>query len=111
MAVDTAQKRFSAMNTFSPWRGTAVVPSGTISGAVRQAIAFLYSGILAQAGVAIAYVQDLNTRLRVYLLAYYGLTGSKDLTTLADRYMDAMTTGDRTQRFRRLMQDATDAMP
>lgn len=48
MAMDTAQKRMSAMNHSSPWRGPLVraSESGTTQGN-RQAAAFMYSGILA----------------------------------------------------------------
>jgi hypothetical protein len=35
---------------------------------------------------------------------------SGDLTQMADRHMDAQTSGDRTQRWHALVQEATDAM-
>lgn len=110
MAVDTAQKRYSAMSMMSPWRTTAVVPSGTIDAAVRQAIAYLYSGILAAGGITIAFVADLNTRLKVYLCAYYSAPASSDLTTLVVRYLRNDATGDYTARMRQLIRDATEAM-
>jgi hypothetical protein len=110
MALDSAQKRYSAMNTMSPWRGTPALPSGTIGGAIRQAIAFLYSGIVAQAGVTIAFVADLNTRLLIYLQAYYTSTNT-DLATLTHRYLRDDATGDYTARMRQLISDATEAMP
>jgi len=48
MAIDTAQKRISAMNLTSPWRGPLVdaTEAGTTQGN-RQAALFMYSGILA----------------------------------------------------------------
>lgn len=46
MAVDTAAKRFSALNVSSPWRGLSYFPTGTITAAERQAVAYLYSGIV-----------------------------------------------------------------
>lgn len=52
MAIDSPQKRFSAMNHASPWRGPSVLPTGTIGAAQRQAALLLYSGILADAPVA-----------------------------------------------------------
>lgn len=45
MAADTAIKRLSAMNIGMPWRGTAVVPSGTVDAGERAAGIQLYSGI------------------------------------------------------------------
>ncbi len=64
----------------------------------------------AGAGPTIPYVADMNARLYVYLCAYYSVT-SGDLTTMITRYTRAMTTGDATQRFQQMIQDATDAMP
>jgi hypothetical protein len=110
MAIDTAAKRFSAMNLLCPWRGVAVVPTGTIGAAARQTVRWLYSGILAQAGIIIGYYADMNTRLRVYLVAYYGLSGAQDLSTLTQRYLDGLPTGDRTQKMQQLINDATGAM-
>jgi len=48
MALDTKQKRFSAISHWSPWRGPSVDPaeSGFTQGN-RQAALFAYSGILA----------------------------------------------------------------
>lgn len=48
MAVDTAQKRMSALHVGCPWRGPLVdaTESGTTQGN-RQAAAYLYSGIAA----------------------------------------------------------------
>ena len=61
-------------------------------------------------GVSIQLEPDMNTRLLLYLQAYYSVT-NPDLTTLATRYMNGLTTGDRNQKFKQMMQDATDAMP
>jgi hypothetical protein len=44
MAIDTAAKRLSAMNTMCPWRGCAVVPSGTVNDSERATVLLLYSG-------------------------------------------------------------------
>ncbi|MDB4786214.1 hypothetical protein OAG36_00620 [bacterium] len=52
MAVDSKQKRFSAMNLRCPWRGPNIVPTGVASQAIRQASAFLYSGISATASAS-----------------------------------------------------------
>lgn len=110
MAIDTAAKRYSAMNVMCPWRHVAVLPSGTVDGAARQAIRWLYSGILAAGGVVIAFVADLNTRLHVYLCAYYSASASSDLTALVTRYLNEDATGDYTARMRQLIADATEAM-
>lgn len=45
MAIDTRQKRMSAINPACPWRGPMVVPTGSASQAIRQAANFMYSGI------------------------------------------------------------------
>jgi hypothetical protein len=49
MAADTALKRYSAMNLGSPWRGLNVVPDVAIPQGERQAVQWMYSGILAEA--------------------------------------------------------------
>lgn len=45
MAVDTAVKRFSALDPAMPWRASAVLPDGTINAADRRALARFYSGL------------------------------------------------------------------
>jgi hypothetical protein len=67
------------------------------------------AGVWAESGaVSIAYVDDMNTRLRLYLEAYYSISGS--LTPLVTRYLNEQTSGDRTQKMKMLIQAATDAM-
>lgn len=46
LAIDTKAKRLSAMNIMCPWRGISAWGDGSIDQADRQAVAFLYSGIL-----------------------------------------------------------------
>lgn len=43
MSADTAAKRLSAMQPLAPWRGNAVVPSGTVDAAERRTVLGLYS--------------------------------------------------------------------
>lgn len=47
MPADTAAKRYSALNIACPWRGLNVVPNVAIPQGERQAVMFMYSGILA----------------------------------------------------------------
>lgn len=47
MPIDTANKRSSAVNVGSPWRGLLPFPDGTIGQADRQHAALHYAGILA----------------------------------------------------------------
>jgi hypothetical protein len=58
---------------------------------------------------ALPFVGDMNTRVLAYLRDYYTVSEG-DLTTLATRYMNELTTGDRNQKWHQLVQDATDAM-
>lgn len=51
MAIDTAAKRFSLMHLAMPWRGPAVVPTGTVDQAERQTFLNYYSGILWEGAV------------------------------------------------------------
>jgi hypothetical protein len=59
---------------------------------------------------ALAFVLDLNTRILVYLRDFYS-DADGDLSTLIKRYLESADsgTGDMTQRFKNLIQDATDA--
>lgn len=43
--MDTPQKRFSAMHLAMPWRGPAIVPTGTVNAAERVTFLNYYSGI------------------------------------------------------------------
>lgn len=52
MAIDSAQKRHSAIHPNCPWRSTVPIP-GTIDQADRQQLAYVYSGI--SAGVLVIY--------------------------------------------------------
>jgi hypothetical protein len=45
MAVDTRDKRSSAIHLMWPWRNQLPTPSGAIPVGLRQEIALLYSGI------------------------------------------------------------------
>lgn len=84
MAIDTAEKRCSAIATRRlPWfRRFAPIPDGTVDAGDRQQVAFVYRGILASAPVTIsglvlsAYGRD-DSLLSAYgkddsLLASYG---------------------------------------
>lgn len=65
MAVDSRQKRMSAMNLMCPWRGPMVdaTESGTTQGN-RQAAAYLYSGILAGVVAAVSAAIGIFIRRR-----------------------------------------------
>lgn len=63
--MDTANKRMSAINVGSPWRGLLPIPDGVISQGDRQHAALMYAGILATAVVAATIpTYDPNTRSR-----------------------------------------------
>ena len=49
MAVDTRDKRSSAINLSNPWRGMLPTP-GTITQPDRQHVPYMYSGIAATSG-------------------------------------------------------------
>lgn len=52
MAVDTRAKRSSAISISSPWRSMLPAPDSAIGQGDRQAVPYMYSGILAGAVVA-----------------------------------------------------------
>jgi hypothetical protein len=45
MAIDTDDRKFSAINIGSPWRGVNSIPSGALDAAEMQSLAFLYTEI------------------------------------------------------------------
>ena len=106
--LDTASKRISSVGLFG--RILALpLPDNTIGQGDRQHIAWTYSGIAATAQAALAFVLDLNTRLWVYLADLYSVSPT-DNTALVRRHLDGQSSGDATQRFKRLIDDATSAM-
>lgn len=53
-------------------------------------------------------ILDLNTRLSVFLNAFYGTSADPDeLTTILDRYLEEEKTGDYTDRLNETIDDAT----
>lgn len=67
MALDTRQKRMSALHPASPWRGPMVDATETgFTAGNRQAADFLYSGIEADSGEpeALATLRPVYTRRR-----------------------------------------------
>jgi hypothetical protein len=46
MALDTRNKRSSAINVSSPWRGMLPVPDGSLDQGDRQQVGLHYRGIL-----------------------------------------------------------------
>lgn len=67
MALDSRQKRMSALNPACPWRGPLEdAPEAGVSQGNRQAMAFMYSGILAGA-VAAGGPEDLLDQIKYRL--------------------------------------------
>jgi hypothetical protein len=108
VAIDTINEKLALMEE-DIWEPALPISPGSLGQDDKQQLIWGYPGLLWGAAALLTFVLDLNTRLMVFLRDYYGVTGG-DLTTLADQYMDAMTDGDRTERFERLIQDATDSM-
>lgn len=92
MSADTAAKRYSAIHIGKPWRGLHVVPDVTIPQGERQAIMFMYSGILATGGFAYTYygspflftAANWKTGILVYAEAYFRATTGTVYTDLYD---------------------------
>ena len=84
-------------------------PIGAVWGAGTWSDTAWEAGTWADEAALLSFVGPINERVYVYLCDYYAVS-SGDLTTMATRYMDALTTGDRNQKWHKLVQDATDAM-
>jgi len=59
----------------------------------------------AEAGAGGPVSGDMNSRLYLYLCTFYSVEG--DLTTMVRRYINEQGTGDMTQRFLQLIDDAS----
>lgn len=103
--LDTRSKRASSVNVLLSFIAAPVLPDGTLGQGDRQHAASLYSGILAAAGSALAFILDLNTRLRQLFDATYSRTGI-DNTTGYSTYAAGLT-GDANNRLARIIDDAT----
>lgn len=64
MAVDTRDKRSSAIALRSPWRGLWPTPDGSVDQPDRQQVPYMYSGISA-AVVAVTRRKDRLLLLKV----------------------------------------------
>ena len=67
MAIDTPNRRSSAINVASPWRGKLPLPDGAISQADRQHVGLHYAGILASGAVV-----AVTTKTRLLLVLGVG---------------------------------------
>lgn len=56
MALDSDDRKFSAINVGSPWRGVNSIPSGDLDEAEIQSLAFLYTEIVAAVAQAPANI-------------------------------------------------------
>lgn len=102
--LDTASKRISSVGLLNCILALPL-PDGTLAQGDRQHIAGTYSGILATAASALAFILDLNTRLRQLFDVTYSLTASDNTTGYA-RYQ-ATLTSDANNRLARIIEDAT----
>lgn len=103
--LDTRSKRASSVGLLSYWLLTPPLPDGTLAQGDRQHVAGLYSGILAGAGVALAFILDLNTRLRQFFDSTYGRTAMDNATGYAA--YQATLTGDANTRLAQIIDNAT----
>jgi hypothetical protein len=87
MALDTRNKRGSALNVGSPWRGILPEPDGAISLGDRQTVVFLYAGIEAGAGS-----ESPVFELIVYVQMPASLSKTVQMPASVKRYAE-MTTG------------------
>lgn len=58
MAIDTANKRASAIHVSMPWRGMLPLPDGSLNQADRQQTDLMYRGILASGAPVVVTVQN-----------------------------------------------------
>ena len=103
--LDTRSKRASSVGLWLAFVLAPPLPDATIAAGDRQHAALSYSGILATAGAALAFILDLNTRLRQLFDSTYSYAAS-DLSTGYARYQAGLT-GDANNRLAQIIDDAT----
>jgi hypothetical protein len=108
VALDTASKRASSVGVLMSFVLAPPIPDGDLEAGDRQHASWSYSGVLAGAATLLAFVQDVNSRLAVYLRDFYSAPGG-DLNVLLVRY-HAANTGDLNARLHKAVDDATEAM-
>lgn len=108
MAIDTNNEKLAIMELEDVWEpGLPMVSTDTIDQADEQQLLLGFPGLLWQAGAALAFILDLNTRLRQYLANLYGYPyETADLGSLMARNLNARS-GDMNNRFLALIDDAT----
>jgi hypothetical protein len=106
MAITTVNEKLAIMEWCSVWEPGLPISPSTIGQDDQQQLLNDYPGVLWGALVNLGNtILDLNTRIAVYLRAYYSLPGA-DSTSLIQRYLRELS-GDYTARFKRLIEDAT----
>lgn len=108
MAVDTTNKKLAVIELEDIWEPGLPMSPGSLGQDDRQQLLWGYPGILWSFGVSLAFVLDLNTRLMVFLRDHYSIVGG-DLNTEIERYLNGLS-GDMQNRWKQLIQDATDTM-
>jgi len=103
--LDSRSKRSSSVGILLAFILAPPLPDGTLGDGDRQQIAVSYSGILAGAAAALAFILDLNTRLRA-LFDYTYSRAAMDNSTGYVTYA-ATITGDANNRLARIIDDAT----
>ena len=105
MAIDTNNEKLAIMEWCIPWEpGLPMVSTDTIDQADQQQFLNDFPGILWSAGAVLAFILDLNTRLKVYLMSVQ--SGGNDLTSMMAKDLAARS-GDMSVRFLALIDDAT----
>lgn len=103
--LDTRSKRASSVGILLSFILAPPLPDSTLAQGDRQHMARTYSGILAGAASALAFILDLNTRLRQFFDATYSRSGMDNSTGYAT--YQAGLTGDANNRLARIIDDAT----
>src|SRR5687767_2167747 len=88
MAVDTAARRFSALNPALPW-GAGIIPDAVIVASDRRALAKMYSGLAA------SNVYSIETTAGAFVMSGSDaeLTAETAIDTVAERFA-AMNIGN-----------------
>lgn len=107
MAIDTTNEKLALMEE-ELWEPALPISPSTFGQDDQQQLLWGFPGVLWQAGQVIgAFILDLNSRIKDYLVTTYSVDGATaDATTLVRRYLNTAG-GDATKAFQTLIDDAT----
>jgi hypothetical protein len=107
MAISTDTQKLAIMEYCQVWEPGLPLSPGTLGQDDRQQLLWGFPGVLWEVSTLV-FILDMNTRIISYLASFYSADITViDPTALIVRYLNEELSGDYTNRFRQLIDDAT----